>query len=61
MDTVWPGSAWVDRQLSPGLLASAPAPLDGFTPGRTDVFWAAADGSLMDTVWTGSAWVDSTL
>jgi hypothetical protein len=42
-------------------LASAPAPLDGFAPGRMDVFWKADDGSLMDTVWTGSAWVVSAL
>jgi hypothetical protein len=61
MDTVWTGSAWVDRQLSAGPLASAPAPLDGFAPGRMDVFWKAADGSLMDTVWTGSSWIDSGL
>jgi hypothetical protein len=42
-------------------VASAPAPVYGINPGRTDVFWQAADGSLTDTVWPGSSWVDRRL
>jgi hypothetical protein len=61
MDTVWAGSRWIDRELSTGPMASAPAPLYGFAPDRMDAFWMAPNGALMDTWWNGSAWVVSAL
>ena len=49
----------------PGFLFEAvrsePRPLYGFAANRMDVFWNAADGSLMDTVWAGSHWIERQL
>jgi len=50
-----------DSGLMSEPVRSEPRPLDGFAANRMDVFWNAADGSLMDTVWDGSFWSDHQL
>jgi hypothetical protein len=52
----WDGQQWVHTTLDigQGFLCSMPAPFSSFsTRERRDIFWRAADGSLMDTRYAG--------